>query len=245
MIRMLVLLVAVAPVTLWYVAIILWHVYRNTPQAPRIADEMPRRWAQRLLAAAGVRVVLENEGEIDRGAPQVLVANHSSWFDVLALTAITPGRYVFVAKKEVEHIPFLGHTIRKTGHIFIDRGNHQAALASLAAARERLRREKPRVIMFPEGTRSATGELQPFKKGAFVLAIETGADIVPAAILGSRAVMRKHSLLIHPGTITIRLGKRISVAGMTMAQRDQLLNDTRKALTGLLATAPGAEESVN
>jgi 1-acyl-sn-glycerol-3-phosphate acyltransferase len=188
-------------------------------------------------------VVFENEAEIDRGAPQVLVANHSSWFDVLALTAFTPGRYVFVAKKEVAHIPFLGHTIGKVGHIFIDRSNHQSALASLAALRERLRREAPRVIMFPEGTRSATGELQPFKKGAFVLAIETGADIVPAAILGSRAVMRKHSLLIHPGTITVRLGKRISVAGKTIAERDQILNETRNALLALLAAEPGAAKS--
>lgn len=245
MIRMLIMLVAVAPITVWYVAIILWHVYRNTPDAPRIADEMPRRWARRLLAVAGVRVVLENEGEVDPRVPQILVANHASWFDVLAMTAQTPGRYVFVAKKEVERIPLLGHTIGQVGHIFIDRGNHQAALASLAAARERLRREAPRVIMFPEGTRSASGELQPFKKGAFVLAIETGADIVPTAILGSRAVMRKHSLLIHPGTITIRFGKRIAVAGMTMDHRDQLLNQTREALAGLLATAPGASNSEN
>jgi 1-acyl-sn-glycerol-3-phosphate acyltransferase len=237
-IRLVILLLVVAPVTLWYVAIILWHVYRNTPEAPRIADEMPRRWASRLLRAAGVRVLMENEGAIDREVPQVLVANHASWFDVLALAAFTPGRYVFVAKKEVEHIPFLGRTIGACGHIFIDRKNHQAALASLAAARERLAREKPRVIMFPEGTRSESGELQAFKKGAFVLAIETGADIVPAAILGSRAVMRKHSLVIKAGTITIRFGERISVAGMTMEQRDQLMKDTREALAGLLATPP-------
>ncbi|MEQ1857671.1 MAG: lysophospholipid acyltransferase family protein, partial [Longimicrobiales bacterium] len=234
-IRLLIMLVVVAPVTLWYVVIILWHIYRNTPEAPRIADEMPRRWAALLLRASGVRVVVENEGAIDRGVPQVLVANHASWFDVLALTASTPGRYVFVAKKEVEYIPFLGRTIGACGHIFIDRQNHQAALASLAAARERLAREKPRVIMFPEGTRSDSGELQPFKKGAFVLAIETGADIVPAAILGSRAVMRKHSLLIHSGTITIRFGQRISVAGKTIEQRAQLMQDTREALAGLLA----------
>jgi 1-acyl-sn-glycerol-3-phosphate acyltransferase len=235
MIRLLVMLVVVAPITLWYVAIILWHVYRNTPEAPRIADEMPRRWAHLLLRCAGVRVVLENEAAIDPGVPQVLVANHASWFDVLSLAATTPGRYVFVAKKEVENIPFLGRTIGACGHIFIDRKNHQAALVSLEAARERLAREKPRVIMFPEGTRSATGDLQPFKKGAFVLAIQTGADIVPTAVLGSRAIMRKHSLLIHSGTITIRFGDPISVAGMTMEQRDQLMRDTKGALERLMA----------
>jgi 1-acyl-sn-glycerol-3-phosphate acyltransferase len=234
-IRLLILGLVIVPGTLWYVAIILWAVYRNAPNVEYIAEEMPRRWARFLLRAAGVRVVVENEGEIDRSVTQVLVANHASWFDVLALTSITPGRYVFVAKKEVEHIPFLGRTIRACGHIFIDRQDRQKALASLAEARERLARERPRIIMFPEGTRSATGELQPFKKGAFVLAIQTGADVVPTAILGSRAVMRKNSLLIHAGTVTIRFGTPIPVATLTMDQRDELMHETRDALARLLA----------
>jgi 1-acyl-sn-glycerol-3-phosphate acyltransferase len=98
-----------------------------------------------------------------------------------------------------------------------------------------LEEERPTVIMFPEGTRSATGELQPFKKGAFVLAIQTGADVVPTAILGSRAVMRKNSLLIHAGTVTIRFGTPIPVATLTMDQRDELMHETRDALARLLA----------
>jgi 1-acyl-sn-glycerol-3-phosphate acyltransferase len=235
MIRLLVLGLVIVPGTLWYVAIILWAVYRNTPNVDYIAEERPRRWARFLMRAAGVRVVVENEEHIDRAVTQVLVANHASWFDVLALTSITPGRYVFVAKKEVENIPALGRTIRACGHIFIDRQDRQKALASLEAARERLAREKPRIIMFPEGTRSATGELLPFKKGAFVLAIQTGADVVPTAILGSRAVMRKGSWLVHAGTVTIRFGAPIPVGGLEMQQRDQLMHDTKNALAGLLA----------
>jgi 1-acyl-sn-glycerol-3-phosphate acyltransferase len=89
--------------------------------------------------------------------------------------------------------------------------------------------------MFPEGTRSATGELQPFKKGAFVLAMEAGADIVTTAVVGSRAIMRKHSLLIHPGTITVRFGDPIAVAGMSVGERDQLIHDSREAVARLLA----------
>jgi 1-acyl-sn-glycerol-3-phosphate acyltransferase len=98
-----------------------------------------------------------------------------------------------------------------------------------------LAEEKPTIIMFPEGTRSKTGELQPFKKGAFVLAIQTGAEIVPTAVLGSRAVMRKHSLLIRPGTITIRFGEPISAAGMDMDQRNRLIQETRDSLLRLLS----------
>ena len=88
--------------------------------------------------------------------------------------------------------------------------------------------------MFPEGTRSATGELQSFKKGAFVLAIQTGADVVPAAITGSRNVMRKGSFLIHAGTVVVRLGQPISVRSLKLEQRDMLLDETWDAVAGLL-----------
>ena len=90
--------------------------------------------------------------------------------------------------------------------------------------------------MFPEGTRSETGELQRFKKGAFVLAIQTGADIVPAAITGSGDVMRKRSFLIYSGTITVRLGEPIPVGDLTMTERNGLMSETREALLELLDT---------
>lgn len=235
MIRLAIMLVVVAPVTAWWASLIWWGTRARAPDPARVRDEYPRRWAATLLRCAGVEVVVENAGVLDTNAPQVLVANHVSWFDVLALAAFVPGRYCFVAKKEVRKAPFLGYAIERCGHIFIDRGDHQSALESLEEARVRLEKEKPTVIMFPEGTRSATGELQPFKKGPFVLAIQTGADVVPAAISGSRAVMRKHSLLVYPGTIVIRLGEPIPVGQLTLADRDRLIVNTREALAGLLS----------
>jgi 1-acyl-sn-glycerol-3-phosphate acyltransferase len=228
----------VAPLTIFHVLRILWSVYRNAPDARCVCERVPRTWAQQLLRVARVRVVVENEGAIDHSRAQIVVANHASWFDVLALAGYTPGHYAFVSKKEVKSVPFFGRAVDACGHIFIDRKNHQAALESLAEVRETLAKRKPTVIMFPEGTRSATGELQPFKKGAFVLAIQANTDIVPTAVLGSRAIMRKHSLLIHPGTITIRFGERIAVAGMSMEQRDQLIQETRGALGRLMAAPP-------
>ena len=240
MIRLAVLLVTVVPVTLWYILRIMWGIRPGAPDPEWVADEFPRRWARALLRLAGVRVVFENTDVLDPGAPQVLVANHVSWFDVLALAAYLPGRYCFVAKKEVRKIPFLGYTIERCGHIYIDRGDHQKAMESLEAARVRLEKSKPTVIMFPEGTRSETGDLQRFKKGAFVLAIQTGADIVPAAITGSREVMRKHSLLIHSGTIVVRLAHPIPVGTLTMAGRDKLVKNSWDAVAGMLG---GGSES--
>jgi 1-acyl-sn-glycerol-3-phosphate acyltransferase len=236
MIRTVVMLVMVVPVTLWWVARIAWGARPNAPDPTRVEDEYPRRWAAALMRCAGVKVVIENASVLDRDAPQVLIANHASWFDVLALAAFLPGRYCFVAKKEVRKTPFLGYTIERCGHIFIDRGDHKRALKSLEEARVKLEREKPTVIMFPEGTRSEDGELQRFKKGAFALAIQTGADVVPAAISGSRDVMRKNSFLIYSGTITIRLGEPIPVGALTMRERNGLMRDTREALLGLLGS---------
>lgn len=234
MIRLILLGLTVVPVTLWYIVRIAWGVREGAPDPEYVADEFPRRWARALVRIAGVRVVVENGAVIDPNAPQILAANHMSWFDVLALAGYLPGRYCFVAKKEVRKIPFLGNTIDQCGHIYIDRSDHQKALQSLERARQRLANSKATVIMFPEGTRSETGELQRFKKGAFVLALQTGADVVPAAISGSRAVMRKHSLMIHSGTITIRLGAPIPVASLVMTDRDRLMESTREAMLGLL-----------
>ncbi|MGB1658469.1 MAG: lysophospholipid acyltransferase family protein, partial [Longimicrobiales bacterium] len=91
------------------------------------------------------------------------------------------------------------------------------------------------IIMFPEGTRSKTGELQAFKKGAFVLAIQSGVDIVPAAIIGSRDVMNQGSLKISPGTITVRFGTPISVEGLGMEDRNELTSRARAAVLALQA----------
>jgi len=234
-IRLLLMGVLVAPVTTWYVARILWAVYRNAPNQDCVCEWVPRKWARVLLRISGVRIEVENGGVIDPDAAQILVANHTSWFDVLVLAGFTPGRYVFVAKKQVANVPLFGRAVRACGHIYIDREDHQKALKSMEVVRERLEKARPTVIMFPEGTRSATGELQRFKKGAFVLAIQTGAAIVPTAIVGSRHVMRKHSLLIHAGTVRVRFGEPIPMAGLGMDRRDQLMDETRDALVRLLA----------
>lgn len=237
MIRLLLVAVVIVPWTIYLTLEILWHLHTKSRRLAWICEQAPRRWSRLILRAAGVRVVAENaERLLDRDAPQIIVANHVSWFDVLAICQATPRRYLFVAKKEVRRAPFLGRAAEACGHIYIDRSDRQAALRELDALRERLAKEKPVIIMFPEGTRSSTGELQQFKKGAFVLAIEGGADVVPTAVLGSRAIMRKHSLLIRPGTITVRFGEPIEVAGMTLEGRDQLLHDSREAVARLLAT---------
>jgi 1-acyl-sn-glycerol-3-phosphate acyltransferase len=234
--RLLAVALAIVPATLYHGMRMMWAVYRDSPRASCVCDDAPRRWARLLLRCSGTSVVLENAGAIDPDHPQILVANHSSWFDVLALAAFLPGRYLFVAKRELERVPVFGRAVRACGHVFIDRGDRKRAVASLGLARELLEKESPTIIMFPEGTRSMTGELQSFKKGAFVLAIQTGVEVVPAAIFGSREIMRKGSLLIGPGTIRVRFGEPIGVVGLTLEDRNELTERARSSLASLQAS---------
>lgn len=236
MIRLMLAVLAIVPATIWYGFRMIWAVGRDRPNARCICDQAPRRWSSLLLRCSGVDVVLENAEAIDPGRPQILIANHTSWFDVLAITAHIPGRFIFVAKKELEKVPLFGPAVRACGHVFIDRHDRSRAVESLGLARRTLEETSPTIIMFPEGTRSPTGELQAFKKGAFVLAIQAGAEVVPAAISGSREVMKKGSLLIRPGTIRVRFGAPIAVDGYDLERRNELTEEARKALIALQAS---------
>lgn len=233
MIRLLMVLVVLVPATAWYAGQILWAVRRRAPDMRCTCDRSPRAWARFLLRVAGVDVVLENEEVLRENRPRILVANHSSWFDVLALAARVPGRYVFVAKKEIERFPLFGSAARQCGHVFVDRQDRSQAVQALEAARRNLEEESLTIIIFPEGTRSATGEVQEFKKGAFVLAIQTGTDVLPTAISGSRRIMRKGSLLIRSGTIRVRFGAPIPTTSYDLAGRTELTRTAREALLAL------------
>lgn len=223
------------PLTLWYSVRIRWASFRESPNLLPLCDELPRRWARRLLDAARVEVRAIGEHVIDPAEPQILVSNHVSWFDVLALAAVLPGRFRFVGKRELAHVPFFGPGFRAAGNILIDRQDRTRALESMEEARRRLEEERPTIIMFPEGTRSEDGELRPFKKGAFVLAIQTRAAVVPVRIEGSRNVMRKGSWWIRPGRILVRFGEAIPVRGLTLEDRDALMRNAWEAVAALKA----------
>lgn len=210
--------------TLFYAGRITLLSYVRPCRLEVFCDEAPRIWSKGILRTAGVTVELEGTEHIAPDRPQIVVANHASWFDVFALSAHFPGVYHFVAKEELASIPVFGRAWISCGHIAIDRADRSSAIESLDRAARKIRSEDATIIMFPEGTRSPTGALQAFKKGAFVLAIQAGVPVVPLAIHGSHDVMPKGSWLVRPGTIRIRIGEPISVEGMTMKDRNILLD---------------------
>ncbi|UCC74545.1 MAG: 1-acyl-sn-glycerol-3-phosphate acyltransferase [Gemmatimonadota bacterium] len=193
---------------------------------------LPRRcylWSGRffsraLLWAGGTPVRVSGLENIDRQSPQVIASNHQSMFDVWAMAANIPvRRYHFVAKKEIRRIPIFGRAGEAAGHVYVDRGNWASAVESLKEAGRKLREDESTAVVFPEGTRSLTGDLQKFKKGPFIMAIEAGVPIVPAVIDGTFEILPKRGLRINPQPITVRFGEPVDTRPYTHDDRDALI----------------------
>ncbi len=142
--------------------------------------------------------------------PAVFIGNHASLFDPPLLISTLPCHPVFVAKRELAWVPFLGWVIWLAGFIFIDRGNRSKALASLHAAARRIH-DGQSIAAFPEGTRSTGGGLLPFKKGVFNLALEAGVPLVPFAIRGGAAVLPKGDWRVAGVDYVIHVGAPLEV----------------------------------
>lgn len=228
-------LVASATLLWWGVAVI-WQARRGRKDAAWYVA-ITRRWTRSVIWASGCPVVIHGRENVRASIPQVIASNHISWFDVFALASVIEVPYHFVAKKELMNIPFFGRAMEAAGHITIDRSNRERAILSLRAAGEKIRHSPGAVVIFPEGTRSHNGRLMPFKKGAFMLAAESGVAIVPTAITGSYEIMRKGSWRITPRTIHIHFLSPIpphEVAALGAAGADPLMDAVRSRIAAVV-----------
>lgn len=200
-------------------------------------SEIGRNWSAFMLRRSGADVGVEGIEHLEEAAPRILVSNHESWYDVWALAAEIPGRVHFVAKKELEEIPVFGAAWTGCGHISIDRQDRSSAIRSLDRAGEKIRDEPATVVIFPEGTRSRTGELQRFKKGAFVLALKAGVPVVPAGIAGSRRILPKGGWRIRGGEIRVRVGEPLATDALDLGDRDALLAEAHERVRELRSEA--------
>jgi len=209
-------------------------VYAVT-RRPRLPLAMARRlWAPGLVAAAGARVEVEGRDRLDLGRPLLFAANHQSVIDIPTLFVALPIPLRFILKRELRRMPFLGWYVTAMGMVFIDRRASSEAIEALHAA-ARVLRAGASLVCFPEGTRSRAGVIRPFKNGAFAVAIEAQAPVVPVAILGAGAVLPADGFRVRPGTIRVRFGEPIPTAGLAAEDRTDLARRTREAIVRLQA----------
>ncbi len=199
----------------------------------RIYDLVSKVWSRAIIITAGIKVRVEGLDSIDRHASYIFMSNHLSHLDSAAIMAKIPFRIRFFAKKELLRVPVFGQAIYMSRQIIIDRKNTAAAKKSIGEARERIKKYGFSALVFPEGTRSTTGELGEFKKGGFVLAIEAGIPIVPLAVTGSRELLPAHTLLVRSGQIKINIGKPIAVTDYTLDTKQALMEKVRDSIIRL------------
>ncbi len=185
------------------------------------------------LATAGIRYTVEGAGRLRRDRTAVYCANHESNVDAPLLFLALHPRMRLLFKAEFRKMPILGRACMLAGFIPVERGNPEQsaravdeAAAAIAAGHS--------FLVFPEGTRSRTGELLPFKKGPFIMAIKGRVPIVPVAISGARAAMAKGSAIIRPVTVRVRIGDEVPTTGLTFHDRDALGLEIRRRIEALL-----------
>jgi 1-acyl-sn-glycerol-3-phosphate acyltransferase len=170
-----------------------------------------RIWSPGLLWAGGAKLLVEGLENIPQNKAVVFASNHQSTVDIPVLFSVLPLNVRFIAKHVLGHVPFLGWYLRLARFILINRSNRKKAMQQLERAAEQIRAGTS-IIVFPEGTRSETGEILPFKKGTFVLALSAGVPICPIAIEGSGRLMPKNSWNIRPGLIRVRIGPPVDIS---------------------------------
>jgi 1-acyl-sn-glycerol-3-phosphate acyltransferase len=191
------------------------------------------------LGLAGIRYTIIGREHIPANRAVVFCANHQSNVDPPVLFRALHPRLHILYKAELRKLPVLGRVFEVGGFVAVQRENRDAAFASIERAAESVRHGNS-FLIFPEGTRSKTDALLPFKKGGLVMALRAQAPIVPVAIMGGRAAMQKGSAFVRPVHVTVRIGPPIDTAGMTADDRDALIDHVRARIEALIRQGPAS-----
>ncbi len=195
----------------------------------RVFHALSRLWAKTILVTCGVRVRVRGLENIDPSMSYVYVSNHASMFDIPAIIATIPDQIRIVYKKELEIIPVFGWGLKWGSYIGIDRGRGPKAMRSLEEAIKTIQKGAS-VLLYAEGTRTRDGKLQPFKRGAFNIAVRAGIPVVPLAINGTFTILPKGSIVIRPHPVVLVLGTPIPVTGEGKEEELRLMDAVHEAI---------------
>ena len=227
MIQTLIVIAWTVPATIFFaIFAILISLVDPTGKVPHL---VARTWAKSILIAGRIKVKVKGLSKIDPTTSCIYMCNHQSNFDIPVLLAHLKVQFRWLAKAELFRIPLFGFAMRRAGYISIDRTDRQAAFISLKTAAKTIR-EGASVIIFPEGTRSPDGNISPFKKGGFVMALDSGVPIVPVILHGTRAIMSKKKLRIVPGTVLVEITEPIDISGYTRENKEALMDRIRNII---------------
>ena len=201
---------------------------------PRRLYPLARLIARTLLLLMGQRVLVTGPPPPPSEGPYIYVFNHSSLLDAILPIAVIPEFVRGVGKKEQFQVPFWGGALKRYGVVALDRGQRDQAIAALTGVEAALAAGDS-LLIAPEGTRSPTGALQPFKKGAFHIAKNTGATLLPFAIVGAHRSKSRGSWLLRPGRLELRWGRPIALTSELSVE--ELRDEAHARLAALLASS--------
>ncbi len=210
-------------------AILLGLLVPGRERKGRIFCRVSKIYSRVALLLIGVALETRGLSRADRNKPYVFMSNHVSHVDSPALAVSIPHPMYWVFKKELSKIPVFGWVLLSLGQIMVDRANAAQARGAMEAATRGLSGNQS-VLIYPEGTRSKDGKLQPLKKGGFFLAVQAGLPIVPVRVSGSHAVLPSGSLAIRPGRVVVELFEPIPTQGKSDADIPELMRKVRDAL---------------
>ena len=197
------------------------------------AQQFPRIWGRLLCWIAGIRVRVEGQENLDPSQTYIFVGNHTSQTDIWTFQGYMPHDFRWIAKKELFAIPIFGAAMRAVDFISIDRSRGRKAVQSLNDAANRIA-EGTSVLIFPEGTRSPDGHLQPFKTGAIMLAIKAGVPVVPVGFNDTHQVLPKGSLVTRGGNVVLRIGTPLPTSDFNVKDKQELALKLQQQVAELL-----------
>jgi 1-acyl-sn-glycerol-3-phosphate acyltransferase len=202
--------------------------------SPTLLYALGRFGVRTALGLAGIRVCFEGAERFVGARNVVVMPNHTSHLDAAILFGLIDLQPKAVVKKELYSFPFLHYCLRYAGFIEIDRKDPMQSKRAIDRAAKALAAGST-FIIFPEGTRSRTGELGPFKKGAFVVAIEAGSRILPLAVSGATELLPPGRFLIRPGTVRVRVLDAVDASKYSYADRERLRDEARGRIAAALS----------
>lgn len=237
MIRALVILAVIPPYVV--LASMLGYPLARVLRSPRILYRLGRLGARLMLFLAGTRYEVEGLERLGDVRNTVVMPNHVSQLDAPILFLLLSVDFKAVVKTELFRVPFFSYCLRFAGFIEVDRSDHDQSKHAITAAVASLQSGNC-FLIFPEGTRTRTGDLGEFKKGAFVVAIDARSRIVPVALSGVRELLPRGGFYVRPGTVRVRVLDPIDAGGYSYDSRDALIGEVRGRIAAALAPSAAA-----